>query len=387
MASGFPRTSAVLGDYVASGRVAGASMAVRHGGVTRYVSVGRPAFDHAYAVGPDTIFRIYSMTKPVTGVAAMILIGEGLLGLDQEISDILPEFAAMRVIVGDDVAKTRPATRPILIRHLLTHTAGLSYGINPEGLLPPVYRRHGVEPFALFRDGWTNAPPTLEAFAERLAPLPLSADPGSRMDYSVALDLLGLIIARVEAKPFPQVLRERLFDPLGMSDTGFHVPAEKLGRLATNYRLAEGRPVVEDAPAESAYAQPDRLPSGGAGLVSTARDYLRFCAMLLNDGEFDGLRIMAPQTVQLACSNLAPPGVFTLLGDGFAAGMRVVRPESVRDGDLPAGAVSWGGAAGTTMWVDRPNDFALVMMTQFMPQDAYPIWEEIRRAAYEDLAA
>jgi CubicO group peptidase (beta-lactamase class C family) len=361
-------------------------LAVRRDGATQYLNLGRPAFDHADAVDQDTIFRIYSMTKPVTGVAAMILIGEGRLGLDQEISEVLPTFAAMRVIAGDDATQTRPAARPILIRHLLTHTAGLSYGINPEGLLPPIYRRHGVEPFALARDGWANAPPTLEAFAARLAPLPLSADPGVRMDYSVALDLLGLIIERVEAKPFPQVLRERIFGPLGMDDTGFHLPAEKLRRLATNYRLAEGRLVVEDAPTGSAYAQPDRLPSGGAGLLSTARDYLRFCAMLLNDGELDGVRIMAPKTVRLACSNLAPPGVFTLLGDGFAAGMRIVRPEAVRDGDLPAGAVSWGGAAGTTMWVDRPNGFALVMMTQFMPQDAYPLWEEIRRAAYEDLA-
>jgi len=387
MARGYPRTSAVLDDYVASGRVAGISLAVRRDGAAQYLNLGRPAFDHADAVDQDTIFRIYSMTKPVTGVAAMILIGEGRLGLDQEISEVLPTFAAMRVIVGDDATQTRPAARPILIRHLLTHTAGLSYGINPEGLLPSIYRRHGVEPFALARDGWANAPPTLETFAARLAPLPLSADPGVRMDYSVALDLLGLIIERVEAKPFPQVLRERLFGPLGMNDTGFHAPAEKLRRLATNYRLIDGRLVVEDAAAESAYAQPDRMPSGGAGLVSTARDYLRFCAMLLNDGELDGVRVMAPKTVRLACSNLAPPGVLTPLGDGFAAGMRIVRPGAARDGDLPAGAVSWGGAAGTTMWVDRPNGFALVMMTQFMPQDAYPLWQEIRRAAYQDLAA
>lgn len=387
MTRGFPRTAAVVARYVVTGRVAGVSVAVQEGAAApQFVNVGRPAFDAAQDVDQDTIFRIYSMSKPVTGLAAMLLVEDGRLGLDQPISDILAAFADPQVLVGDDLGRTRPATGPIRVRHLLTHTAGLSYAINPEGPLPPVYRELGLTPLGGGGRQSAHAAPTLEVFAERLATLPLSADPGARMDYSVGLDLLGLIIQRVEGRPFPQVLRERLFDPLGMSDTDFHVPADKLGRLATNYRLAGGRLEVEDAPADSAYAQPPSLPSGGSGLVSTARDYLRLCAMLLNDGMLDGVRVMAPGTVGLACSDLAP-GVSTLLGDGFAAGQRVVRPQSVRDGDLPVGAVSWGGAAGTTQWVDRSNGFALVMMTQFMPQDAYPIWEEIRRAAYEDLRA
>ena len=389
MTRAFPRTSAVIADYVATARVAGASLAIKTAAeAPQFISAGRPAFDAAaQPVDEDTIFRIYSMTKPVTGLAAMLLLEDGKLALDQPISDILPAFADMLVLVGGDLGKTRPATGPIRVRHLLTHTAGLSYAISPEGALPPVYRELGLTPMGGGGRQPPGVAPTLEAFAERLAKLPLSADPGQRMDYSVALDLLGLVIQRVAAKPFAQVLRERLFNPLGMSDTGFHVPPEKLGRLATNYRLNSGRLEVEDAPGDSAYAEPPGLPSGGSGLVSTARDYMRLCAMLLNDGELDGVRIMAAETVRLACSNLAPPGVFTLLGDGFGAGQRVVIPQSVRDGDLPVGAVSWGGAAGTTQWVDRANGFALVLMTQFMPQDAYPIWEEIRRAAYADLAA
>lgn len=182
------------------------------------------------------------------------------------------------------------------------------------------------------------------------------------------------------------MLRERLFDPLGMADTAFHVPLEKRGRFSTNYRLADGQLTVEDAPSDTAYANPPGLPSGGSGLVSTARDYMRLCAMLLNDGELDGVRVMAPGTVALACTNLAPAGVRTPLGDGIGPGSRVVLPDSVREGDLPVGTVSWGGAAGTTQWVDRANGFALVLMTQFMPQDAYPLWEEVRQAVYADLA-
>jgi CubicO group peptidase (beta-lactamase class C family) len=387
MTRAFPRATALIADYVDTRRVAGVSLAIQDGSApAQFINVGRQAFD-AEAVTEDTIFRIYSMSKPVTGLAAMLLIEDGKLALDQPISDILPAFAEMQVLVGGDLGETRPATEPIRVRHLLTHTAGLSYGINAEGVLPSAYREHGVTPMGGGGRLPPGAAPTLEVFAERLAALPLSADPGRRMDYSVALDLLGLVLQRVEAKPFSQVLRERLFDPLGMSDTAFHVPAGKLGRLATNYRHTGGRLEVEDSRADSAYAKPPGLPSGGSGLVSTARDYIRLCAMLLNDGELGGVRVMAPQTVRLACSNLAPAGVFTMLGDGFGAGQRVVIPQSVRDGDLPVGAVSWGGAAGTTQWVDRANDFALVLMTQFMPQDAYPLWEEIRRAAYADLAA
>jgi CubicO group peptidase (beta-lactamase class C family) len=322
------------------------------------------------------------MSKPVIGLAAMRLVQDGVLELDQPIAEILPAFANPRVLIGGDPRRTRPARGSIRIRHLLTHTAGLSYAINTQGPLPPLYRSMGLTPLG---GGGRAAPGTassLEMFGERLATLPLGADPGTLMEYSVGLDLMGLILQRVEGKPLPQVLRERLFDPLGMVDTDFHVPPAKLNR---NYRRVDGRMVVEDDPADSTYAEPSPMPSGGAGLVSTARDYMRLCQMLLNDGELDGVRIMAPWAVVLACINLAPGGVRTALGDGFGAGMRVVLPDSVREGDLPVGAVSWGGAAGCTQWTDRANGFALVLMTQFMPQDAYPLWEEIKRAAYADL--
>jgi CubicO group peptidase (beta-lactamase class C family) len=387
MTDAYERILAVMTDYVASGRVAGVSAAIVHGSQpVRHLDVGRRAFDDEPTTR-DTIYRIYSMSKPVIGLAAMCLVEDGELDLDQPISDILPAFADMRVLVDGDLSRTRRAAGPIRIRHLLTHTAGLSYAINPEGPLPPVYRRMGLTPLGGGGRAAPGTAPNLEVFGERLATLPLGADPGARMEYSVGLDLMGLILQRLDGKPLPQVLRARLFDPLGMADTDFHVPAAKRNRFATNYRRVDDRMQVEDAPADSAYAEPSPMPSGGAGLVSTARDYMRLCRMLLNDGELDGVRVMAPWAVALACANLAPSGVRTLLGDGFGAGMRVVLPDSVREGDLPVGAVSWGGAAGTTQWVDRANGFALVLMTQFMPQDAYPLWEEIRRAAYADPAA
>ena len=386
MATTFERTRALISGYVSSGRLAGVSVAIAHAGrPVQYLDVGRLAFE-----GPpttrDTIYRIYSMSKPVIGLAAMRLVEDGKLDLDQPVSDILPAFAAMRVLMDGDLGRTRLAAGPICIRHLLTHTAGLSYAINPEGPLPAVYRSLGLTPLGGGGRATPGTAPSLEVFGERLATLPLGADPGARMEYSVGLDVMGLILQRVDGKPLPQVLRERLFDPLGMVDTDFHVPPGKRERFATNYRRVEGRMEVEDAPADSAYAEPSPMPSGGAGLVSTARDYMRLCSMVLNDGALDGVRVMAPGTVALACANLAPPGVRTLLGDGFGAGMRVVLPDSAREGDLPVGAVSWGGAAGTTQWIDRGNGFALVLMTQFMPQDAYPIWDEVRRSAYADLA-
>lgn len=387
MADTFERTLAVMSGYVSSGRLAGVSAAISHGArPVQYLDVGRRAFD-GEPTTRDTIYRIYSMSKPVIGLAAMRLVEDGKLELDQPISDILPAFANMQVLIDGDLSRTRPAIGPIRVRHLLTHTAGLSYAINPEGPLPPIYRRMGLTPLGGGGRAAPGTAPTLEVFGERLATLPLGADPGARMEYSVGLDVMGLILQQVDGKPLPQVLRERLFDPLGMVDTDFHVPPGKRERFATNYRRVDGRMVVEDAPADSAYAKPSPMPSGGAGLVSTARDYMRLCRMLLNNGELDGVRVMAPWTVALACTNLAPAGVRTLLGDGFGAGMRVVLPDSLREGDLPVGAVSWGGAAGTTQWVDRANGFALVLMTQFMPQDAYPLWEEVRRAAYADRAA
>ncbi len=325
------------------------------------------------------------MSKPVTAIAAMMLIDDGALGLDQPIADILPAFAQPRVLINADTMETRPARNPILVRHCMTHTAGFSYAINQAGPLPALYRARGVTAVGRPGDAAPNAPRSLEEFGARLSELPLAFDPGAGVEYSVGLDVLGLVIERTSGAPFDVFLQQRLFGPLGMHDTGFYAPREKLDRFATNYRVTPGGLRVEDAPPETPYARVEGVPSGGAGLVSTAHDYIRFCTMLMNGGLFEGARLLRAETVALAASNLAPNGLLTPQGDAFGAAMRIVRPQSARPG-MPAGQYGWGGAAGTTMWVDPANQLSGVFMTQFMPQDAYPIQDELRTAIYADIA-
>ncbi|GAM98278.1 beta-lactamase class C and other penicillin binding proteins [alpha proteobacterium U9-1i] len=385
----FPRAQSIIDAYVRDRKISGAVLALTRGGATApvFLRSGTIALNSAQPAEPDTLYRVYSMSKPITGIATMMLIGEGRLGLDQPISDILPEFANPRVLVNAETMETRPAAGPILVRHCLTHTSGLSYGINTTGALPPIYRAQGVTPFGRPGDLSPNPLRSLEDFGTRLAALPLSFDPGASIEYSVSLDLLGLVIQRVTGTPFDVFLQQRLFGPLGMSDTGFYVPQDKLERFATNYRVTPEGLRLEDAPPNTPYARIEGVPSGGAGVISTAHDYIRFCSMLLDDGAYNGVRVMTPEAATLARSNIAPNNLrIPPDGHGIAAAMRVVLPESTQAG-MPAGQVSWGGAAGTTMWVDRANRFAGAFLTQYMPQDAYPLREEVRAAAYADLAA
>lgn len=385
----YPRVQALIDSYVASGKISGAALAIQHAQAPPlYLQSGRIALEaEARAADENALYRIYSMSKPVTGIATMMLIGEGRLSLDQPIADILPEFATPRVLVNAETMETRAAAGPILVRHCLTHTSGLSYAINTSGALPPLYRAAGITPFGRPSDGLPNALRSLDDFSTRLAALPLKFDPGTSIEYSVSLDLLGLVIQRVSGMPFETFLQDRIFSPLGMNDTGFYVPPERLNRFTTNYRVTPEGLRVEDAPPETPYARREGVPSGGAGLISSAHDYIRFCTMLMNGGAYNGVRIMSAETAALACSSIGPAGIrLPPEGHAFAAAMRLVVPESARPG-MPAGQVSWGGAAGTTMWVDRANQFAVAFLTQFMPQDAYPIWDELRVAAYADLAS
>ena len=382
----WPSSQGLLDRYVAEGRVPGAVLAVS-GEDARpiFLSAGRLDFGGA-PVGPDSLFRIYSMTKPVTGVAAMQLIEEGQLGLDQPLAEILPGFGEMKLLSGVRAAA------PIRIRDLLTHTAGFSYHIN-SGALAGLYAAWGLKPGTRQRVGLAGekAPPRdLEEFGERLARLPLEFDPGTRFQYSLGLDLMGLVIQRAAGKPFWQVLQERIFAPLGMADTDFVVPAAKIHRLTALYAAGPtGLALADPASAASPFARDRDLPSGGGGLVSSARDYARFCAMLLNDGELDGVRIMRTATARLARSNLMAPGLASGLtggANGFGAGMQVVAPGIAPLGSEPPGSFGWSGQAGTTMWVDPVNKFHAVQMIQYLPGGAYPIYGEVRQAVYRDLA-
>jgi CubicO group peptidase (beta-lactamase class C family) len=385
---------ALLDSYVADGKLPGAVMAVkRKGAPIDYISAGNLAFDSEVSAKPDSIYRVYSMTKPFVGVATMMLIEDGKLSLDQPLSDILPEFRDMRVIVGGDVNTTRPAAGPILIRHLVTHTAGLSYQILGDTPLAALYRKNGIKPASrAIKPEPGELPPVrdLDEFGQRLSKLPLDFDPGTKWQYSVAADLMGLVIQKVSKTPFWQVLSQRIFDPLGMPDTDFIVAPHKVARLTTVYTKTPAGLIISDDRLSSPFARDRDLPSGGGGGVSTAHDYARFCAMLLNEGELDGVRILKPESVRIARSNLMPPGaVFDMLGkpNGFGAFMQVILPGGEAPGGEPAGSYGWSGAAGTTMWIDPVNEVAAVLMVQFMPSGAYPIYMESRVAAYQDLKA
>jgi len=392
-----PQTSEAMRTFVDSGVVPGAILAWRQGdGPIRYDACGALGFGKSQAVDERSIFRIFSQTKPITGIAAMMLIEDGVMGLDQPLYEILPDFADMRVVEGDDESRTRPAARPITIRHLLTHTAGFGMAGMTLGTL---YMEQGITPGAPIRDQ-QGAPTSLAQMGARLATLPLAADPGTRFDYSVALDVLGLVIEVASGMPFDTFLKTRIFDPLGMVDTGFTIAPEQVDRFADLPEQHDGAWGLADDPADSRYAQP-RYPAGGGGLVSTAHDYARFAAMLLGEGELDGVRLLKPETVRLARSNLLPPQVThcdlplgqTLSGVGHGAGLSVSLRAGERTGgmfdwpgDVPAGVFGWPGAAGTACWMDPERQFFLLLLTQY-----WPSWlngemrPHIVAAAYRDL--
>jgi CubicO group peptidase (beta-lactamase class C family) len=383
---GWPATEALLAGYVAARKVAGASVAIqRRRSPPRFMNFGAQALDGPPA-NERTIWRTFSMSKPITGVAAMLLVEDGKLRLDQPVADILPAFANLQVLEN---GVTRPARTQMRISHLLTHTAGLGYAINAGTPLARLYIDAGLRPGdpTPVRAGEPSHPASLEEFGERLARLPLQADPGTVHSYSISIDLLGLVIQRASGKPFETFLKERLFDPVGMPDTAFYVAADKRARLAMNYGVSpEGIRALEPADA-SPYNTPPEAPSGGGGLVSTAADYIRFNRMLQNGGVIDGRRVMRAETARMTHANLLPPGVDADKGSAFGAGVGIATAKSAAVGVEAAGSYWWAGAAGTIMWNDPANLLSVVMMTQYMPSRAYPLWEELRRAVYRDLVA
>lgn len=376
------RARALLQAYVADAKVAGACAALRFGAAEPdYFEVGALALGGA-AAKPDTIWRVFSMSKPITGVAALTLVEAGKLRLNQPVADFIPEFAEMGVL---EDGKVRPARTRMLVSHLLTHTSGLGYQINAGTSLAALYQEAGLYPGdPTPREG---TPRSLDEFGARLAKLPLGYDPGTRYEYSAALDLMGLVIQRASGKPFDTYLQERLFAPMGMDDTGFVVPQTKAARLSANYQVRRDGLRALEPEGQSPYFATPAYPSGGGGIVSTAADYDRFCAMLLNGGVVNGRRILKSGTAHLAHTNLLPRGVDGEGGIAFGAGMGIVTRRSFEPGTEPPGAFGWAGAAGTLMWIDPVNRMSAVMMTQYMPSRAYPIWKEFRQAVYADLAA
>lgn len=392
-ATKWDNVSKLANEYVSARKVANIVAALGWDqGAPEVVAAGTLAFGDSTPADIDSLYRIYSMTKPITGMAAMILIDEGRLGLDQPLADIIPAFSDMKVQKTYDgsITDLEPAKRQITIRNLLTHTAGLGYSIIQKGPIKTAYEQAGLIPgqvtklpiAAMFARG--KSVDSLAAFADGLARMPLVAQPGTRWSYSVGLDLMGRVIEVVSGEPFDAFLKERIFEPAGMTSTFFSVPQSELGRLTTNYGVLEGSLVPIDPPAQSIYADPPPFPMGGAGLVSSARDYDRFLRMLLGYGKIDGKRVMSELAVRVGTSNLLPDGVETAGtfadGGGFGAGGRVGLGTS-------AGTYGWGGAAGTVAFVDFKRGLRATMMTQYMSLTPYPLTDEFNAAVRADLVS
>lgn len=401
-AAPLPATQALFDGYVRDRKMPGVVGAFGGaGGPTRFVSAGRLGDAPVAArAGPDSLWRIYSMTKPVTAMAAMILVEEGRLRLDQPIGEVIPAFRNMRVLTDPQRSlASRPAARPITVRHLLTHTAGLGYNIVTTGPLKAEYERRGILPASVNLQVDAQAdlvrPRSLGAFAERVAALPLVADPGTRWSYSISLDVLGAVVERASGQPFERFLASRIFQPLRMTSTYFTVPRGEAGRLADNYAFVGAGRVPLDPAALSVFLRPPAFPYGGAGLVSSARDYDRFLHMLQNGGELDGARVMRPETVRLALSNLLPPGVtFRGIGGGtggtqgngvamgYGAGGSVYLEGG--PGGPGKGTYGWGGAAGTIAWVDPARRSRGTIMVNYFPAERWPLRQEVPAALARD---
>ncbi|WP_243652709.1 serine hydrolase domain-containing protein [Novosphingobium sp. PhB165] len=387
-----PKVTALVDRWVGTGKFPGmvASLGLP-GREAQFVARGAQGFDDGTAMGPDSLFRIYSMTKPVTGMMAMQLIEEGRLALDQPLADVLPAWRDMRVQDRYDgpLDRLHAAPRPITMRHLLTHTSGIGYSIVQTGPIRDAYVKQGLVPGQVSRievPGLTYGAPIhgLDHFADRLATLPLVADPGTRWSYSMGLDVMGRVIEVVTGKRFDAYLAEALFGPAGMTSTEFRVGPGDVRRLTTNYGALGGVLVPIDPPESSVYLDPPAFPFGGSGLVSSPRDYDRFLRLLAQGGMIDGRRVLSERAVALGTSDLLPPGVdrsHMIAGpSGFGAGGRVGQ-------GAEAGIFGWSGAAGTVGMVDMTHGLRSQLFVQFMPSDALPLLPEFQTALKADVMA
>jgi CubicO group peptidase (beta-lactamase class C family) len=372
------RLHAVMQGEVDQKQLAGiVTILARHGKVVEERTYGKKDIASGAPMTRDTIFRIFSMTKPVTGVAMMILYEEGKWHPSDPVSKYIPEFAHLKVFKGLDQSGNMILEDPVhppTMRELMTHTAGFTYGSFGTTVVDKMYT-----------DQQVLKSQTLQEMIDKLAKIPLLYQPGTRWVYSVSTDIQGYIVEKLSGQSLPDFMQQHIFVPLGMKDSGFFVPQEKRNRLATLYREDQKGQLAEDATVGGVptdYAKQPSKPSGGGGMVSTAQDYLRFAQMLLNGGELDGVRILAPATVQLMTSNHLAASLMTA---EFSAGSTIIRPGlgwgydcGVYSDPLEAdqvvgkGTFFWSGAADTWFWVDPTNDLIFVGMTQRMLGPGWP---------------
>ena len=383
------RVNKMMQGYIDSGKLAsGLTMLSRRGETFHFEPYGVLDLESGTPVEHDTLFRIYSMTKPITSAAVMMLYEEGHFSLDDPVGKFIPELASMKVYdgMGETGMRLVDQQRPITVRHLLTHTSGLSYGFHQDIPVEQMYREANL----------TDPDSTMQDMVEKLGKLPLVTQPGTKWRYSNATDVLGYLVEVVSGTPFDRYLQDNILDPLGMQDTSFYVAEENLDRLATVYGASpNGKIVPLDNEMVNRQRRPHTLFSGGGGLVSTGADYMRFCQMLLNGGVLDDARLLAPKTVEMMRSNhlsddLKPFAVgqsnaSDTKGCGFGLGFRVVM-DIAQHGIIGSnGIYSWGGAASTVFWIDPQEDLVAILLTQFMPSSYYPLRREFQIATYQAL--
>ena len=388
------RVAALVDRYVAEGKLAGAQVQVAHRGeVALRHTVGRADVASDRPLGDDAIYRIYSMTKPITSIALMQLYEQGRVLLEDPVSAHIPEFAEMQVFTGGTptAPKVRPAQTAMTVKDVLTHASGLTYGFFFQNNLDAMYREDGLGNFEL-------PDYTLEEGMRLLAAKPLAFDPGTAWNYSMSTDVCGRLVEVISGMGLDEYFAKHITGPLGMADTAFHVPADKKHRFTSNYALTPDEPLlIVDSFDASPYLSPPVFLSGGGGLVGTVDDYQRFVDMLLNGGELDGRRIIGRKTLEYMTINHLPEGktlnelgqsLFSeavMEGMGFGLGFSTL-VDPARNGAVSSGGeFAWGGAASTAFWVDPAEEITCVFMTQLMPSSSYPLRRELKATVYQAL--
>ena len=397
-----------LNQQVESERLAGAStMICRNGRIGYLESAGQSDLENGKPFDASTIVRIFSMTKPITSVAAMMLYEEGRYQLDDPVAKYLPEFTDTKVWKGEgSLENVEDQTSPMLVKHLFMHTSGLTYGFMNANVVDQEHRNQKIE--------FPGTAGTLEELVKRLAGIPLIAQPGTRWNYSVSTDVLGRLVEVWSGLSLEAFFKERILEPLGMHDTGFSVAEGNKDRFASLYSPLSGADMsnvgkksvsdsrqmkpglkLQEPAATSRYLKPTKLFSGGGGLTGTIGDYARFCQMLLNGGELDGERLLSPITVNYMRSNQLPDNADMAAmgqpvwsetsydGIGFGLGFAVVIDPRKASIITSVGEHHWGGAASTFFWIDPQEDLFVVFFTQLMPSSTYPIRRELRTRVYQ----
>ena len=386
-------------SYIDNGKIAGCQvMVARRGHVAYFDSFGHMDRERGKLMADDTIFRIYSMTKPITSVALMTLYERGYFQLNDPVHRFIPEWRDQRVWVSGEGAamQTVKPDRPVSMRDMLCHTGGLTYGAALVALGAPdtghpvdkVYAQVGV------RRGEGE---TLKDFVQKLARVPLRYQPGERWQYSLSTDVCGALVEIISGKRFDKYLKEEIFEPLDMWDTSFTVPHDKLARFAANYRRGPDKKLqLIDDPEKSTYLKEPTFFSGGGGLTGTTKDYARFCEMLRRGGELGGNRILGPRTIDLMHLNHLKDGKdLTSMaigsfsetaneGVGFGLGFATTL-DPVTSGSIVSGDYYWGGAASTIFWVDQKEDLYVVFMTQLMPSGAFNFRGQLKSLVYSSI--